>query len=80
MTLVVVTGTDEEQPFETNANLTALWTHRPDTQSAEHDRILKAVSEVKLPLGPGFVWIAAEATVSRALRTYFIDTLRHPSE
>jgi len=79
-TLMAVPGREEEQPFETKADLTALWVHRPDTQAAEPTPLLKALSEFKLPHGPGFIWVAAEDKVARAVRAYFVDTAGHPSE
>jgi len=80
ITLMGVAGREDELPFETKTNLTALWVHRPESQAAEPRPILKAVSELKLPAGEGFIWIAAETEVSRAVRDYFVDTIGHPSE
>ena len=80
ITLIAVTGREDELPFETKADLTALWIHRRESQAAEPGPILKAASELKLPAGEGFIWIAAETDVSRAVRDYFVDTLGHSSE
>jgi NADPH-dependent ferric siderophore reductase len=80
ITLMAVTGCEDELPFATKADLTAHWVHRPEAQAAEPGPVLKAASELKLPAGDGFIWIAAETEVSRAVRDYFVDTLRHPPE
>lgn len=80
ITLMAVTGRDEEQQFETKSDLTALWVHRPESQAADPQPFLKAVSELKLPGGPGFIWIGAETEVARALRAHFVESLGHPAE
>jgi NADPH-dependent ferric siderophore reductase len=80
MTLMTVAGTEDEQQFTTGADLQAQWIHRPGKEAANPAPILKAISEQKLPAGQGFIWIAAEAEVARALRSYFIDTLGHPPD
>lgn len=77
--LMAVTGPEEEQQFATRADLNVLWVHRPDAQAAEPEPLLTAISGLKLPAGPGFIWIAAETEVVRALRAHFIDTLGHPT-
>jgi NADPH-dependent ferric siderophore reductase len=77
MTLMAVAGTEDEQQFTTGADLQAQWIHRPGKEAANPAPLLKAVSELKLPPGQGFIWIAAEAEVARGLRAYFIDTLGH---
>lgn len=77
MTVMAISGPEEEQPFVTASDLTAFWVLRPGTQAARPEPVLKAVSQLKLPEGPGFIWIAAEAEVARAARAYFIDTVGH---
>lgn len=77
--LMAVTGPEEEQQFQTKTTFTPHWIHRPDTETADPEPVLKALSEVELA-GPTFVWIAAEAEVSRAARAYVVETLQHPSE
>lgn len=79
-TLMAVTGSEEEQELKTSSDLTALWVHRPDTRAADPEPVLKAARELRLPPGPGFVWIAAETEVARVLRAYFIDSVGHPPE
>jgi NADPH-dependent ferric siderophore reductase len=78
--VLAVTGPEEEQQFETKSNLTTHWIHRPDTLAADAGVFLKVLSGLELPAGPGYIWIGAEAEVSRAVRTYFVETLGHPTE
>ncbi|MEI4470737.1 siderophore-interacting protein [Frigidibacter sp. MR17.24] len=63
--LVAVPGGADEQVFETAAALDARWVHRADGTDAAP--LLAALDG--LTIGPrSFVWIAAEAGVTRALR------------
>ena len=78
--VVAVEDKEEEQHIETRANLKMIWVHRSQTQAANAAPILKVLEELKLPEGPGFVWIGAETEVSRSLRAYFIDVIGHSSE
>lgn len=75
--LMAVNGPEEEQRLKTRADLKAVWVHRPESQAADPNPLLKAASELKLPDGPGFIWIGAETEVSRALRAYFADSRGH---
>jgi NADPH-dependent ferric siderophore reductase len=73
ITVAAVRGPEEELRFETKANLTPIWVHRPIADAADPAPFLKAVAALDLPAGPGFVWIGAEGEVARALREYFIN-------
>ena len=78
VTLAVVDGADDEQTFPTKAAWTGHWIHRDgDTDT---DLLLDALKDLALPEGEGFVWIAAETSVAKALRAYVLDTLSHPRE
>ena len=37
-----------------------------------------ALKDLALPQGDGFIWIAAEASVARALRAHLVDGRGHP--
>tara|TARA_R110000737_G_scaffold235404_2_gene248131 strand:+ start:225 stop:971 length:747 start_codon:yes stop_codon:yes gene_type:complete len=64
----------EEQVFESAADLDVTWVHRPE--AADAGALLAAVKDV--PFGAGtFIWIAAEASVTQAVRAYFIEA-GHP--
>ena len=73
VTLGAVPGAADEQVWQTPATLTARWTHRPVTQAADPAPLLTAAGGLDLPQGRGFIWIAAEARVARALRDHFAD-------
>ncbi|MCB8874359.1 siderophore-interacting protein [Acidisoma silvae] len=70
--IVAVTDTAEEQPFETAATLDARWVYRPHEAAADATPLLEAVKRLDLP-PQTFVWVAAEAGVARAIRTYLLE-------
>lgn len=76
--LVAVTGADDEQPFATRARHVAHWVHRPASRANDPVPLLAMLETMSLPAGDGFVWIAAEARVARALRTHVVDVKGHP--
>ncbi|WP_420381633.1 siderophore-interacting protein [Novosphingobium sp.] len=78
ITLAVVDGADDEQTFATDAAWTGHWVHRDGGTDA--DLLLGALKGLTLPEGEGFVWIAAETSVAKALRTHVVDTLGHRRE
>jgi NADPH-dependent ferric siderophore reductase len=77
ITVAAVNGHEEEQQFETKADCSSIWVHRPAAQAVDPAPHLSALADLKLPPGPGFIWIAAEKEVSRALRDYCVGTLGH---
>lgn len=78
VTLGIVTGSAEEQGFTTAADHQAHWVHRTDSSDAAG--ALAALDALTLPEGRGFVWIAAEAGVARALRDHMLNERQHPRE
>jgi NADPH-dependent ferric siderophore reductase len=78
-TIVVVGDNAERQDFATRADWDATWVSRSGGQG-DDARLLQAAVAAwgPLPEGDGYVWIAAEARVARALRTYVSETLGHP--
>lgn len=75
--LIAVPEPADEQQFDTGAALCCQWLHRPVAAAAEAAPFLAALAE--RPIAPGtFVWIAAEASVARAVRSYLLDERGHP--
>ena len=70
--IVAVTGPDERQTFRSEAALTCHWAYRPLDSANDPSALLSAVRSVKLEPGT-FVWIAAEAAVTRAIRSHFVE-------
>ena len=78
ITLAAVPGPEDEQRFESAATQKPHWLHRPVSQAHEPETLLEAARALILPEGRGFVWIAAEAQVARALKLHFLDERQHP--
>ena len=71
-TVVVLDADAERQTFDTQAAWQPHWCVRhPGSDDAALLR--DALWSLPLPPGDGFVWIAAEAAVARALRAYVLD-------
>ncbi|MGN7733906.1 siderophore-interacting protein [Ensifer sp. R-19] len=70
--IAAVTGPDERQAFRTEAALTTHWAYRPLDRASDPSALLSVVRSVKLEPGT-FVWIAAEAAVTRAIRSHFVE-------
>ena len=79
LTLAAVPGPEDEQVFDTEADHAATWLHRPVGEAADPASLLDAAKALDLPDGRGFVWIAAEAQVARALKRHFLDDRGHPA-
>lgn len=77
ISLVAVTNEANEQRFDTRAQLEAHWVHRPADRADDPQPVLDALAGLALPDGDGFVWIAAEAHVTRAVRDYVRGALKH---
>lgn len=78
ITLVAVNGPAEEQVFDTRADHHAIWIHRAPDEATSAQPVLETLKRIELPLGEGFVWIAAEAKVARAARDHIVNVRRHP--
>lgn len=71
--LVAVTGAAEEQVFRTAATLDARWIHRPASALTDAAPFLKALEGMALEPAT-YIWVAAEASVARAVRAYLTET------
>jgi NADPH-dependent ferric siderophore reductase len=77
-TVVAVETLAERQTFATSADWTPSWITR-EGQSATDDALLRlALADHQPPRGDGYIWIAAEASVSRSLRSLVSETWGHP--
>lgn len=65
---IAVDGGAEELTLPTAPAHRIDWVHRSASQAGDPGALLEAISGEPLPAGDGFVWIAAEATVAKALR------------
>ena len=79
VTTFVVMEAGETQHFQTKADWTEHWVAR-DGSSDDASLLRAALADHPLPSGDGFVWIAAEASVARSLRSHIVDDLGHPRQ
>ncbi|WP_319412405.1 siderophore-interacting protein [uncultured Cohaesibacter sp.] len=74
---VAVPDAADSQSFKTCADLAMHWIYRPGGEANNPEPLLQAVKDVACGEGT-YVWIAAEARVAKAIRTYLIEELAHP--
>ncbi|TWB80012.1 NADPH-dependent ferric siderophore reductase [Nitrospirillum amazonense] len=79
-TVVAVDSAAEIQAIETKARWTAHWVTRDSHGTDDAATLRRAVEGIQLPPGDGYVWIAAEATVAKALRAYVLEDRKHPAQ
>ncbi|MGY5777698.1 siderophore-interacting protein [Rhizobium sp. LEGMi135b] len=75
--IAAVVGAAEHQTFQTDAQLDMRWAHRPLSEATDPSALMKILQSVDLQPGT-FVWIAAEASVTRALRSYLVEKRGYP--
>jgi NADPH-dependent ferric siderophore reductase len=75
----VVSAGGEPQSFPTRAAWTPRWIAR-GASSDDAALLRTALADYDMPKGEGHVWIAAEASVARQLRSYIADERRQPRE
>jgi len=80
ISLVAVTSAKEQQTFQTAARHVAIWAHRPADSADDPAALLTVLRNLALPEGDGFVWIAAETAVARAVQDYLLGERGHPRE
>jgi len=77
ITIVAIDSETEQQDFTTNADWRPCWAHR-DPRGDDADRLRAILATVALPPGDGYVWIAGEAQLARALRQTMLEDRHHP--
>ena len=75
--IMAVADAAEQQILQTDAQLETHWAHRPLSEATDASALMAVLQSVELAAGT-FVWIAAEASVTRALRTYFVEERGYP--
>lgn len=78
-TVVAVPGPQDEQRLETGAAHRAVWVHRAPAAAANPAPLLAALKSLPRPAGDGYIWIAAETHVARALRAWVLEDFGHPA-
>lgn len=75
--IVAVADAGEHQILQTSAQLDIRWAHRPLSEATDPAALMEILRSVDLQAGT-FVWIAAEASVTRALRSYLVEERGYP--
>jgi NADPH-dependent ferric siderophore reductase len=75
----VVMEAGESQSFQTKTAWTPRWITR-NGASDDASLLRAALADDTLPKGEGFVWIAAEASVARSMRSFIVDDFGHPRQ
>lgn len=75
--IVAVADDAEHQVLKSDAHLEMHWAHRPLSEATDASALMAVLRTVELTPGT-FVWIAAEASVTRALRAYLVEERGYP--
>lgn len=70
--VVAVPEEADEQHVVTAADHVAHWIHRPSENADQADGFITTLEELEIP-DRTFVWIAAEASVAKAIRRYLLE-------
>ncbi|WP_338927120.1 siderophore-interacting protein (plasmid) [Mycetohabitans endofungorum] len=72
VTVIEVADAASRIDLKTRAQLHAVWRYR-DCAGPGGGALLRAVQDTDLPCGDGYVWVAAEAGIARAVRQYLVE-------
>lgn len=75
--IAAVAGPAERQIFETKADLHLHWADRPLSDATDAGPLLTILRNMDIEPGT-FVWVAAEASVTRAVREYLVTDRGYP--
>lgn len=75
----IVRNAADVQTFHTRASLDAHWVYRAGGNGDDAELVRTVLEKWNAPAGDGYVWIAAEARVARALKTYMLADRKHPA-
>jgi NADPH-dependent ferric siderophore reductase len=78
--VVEVADPAEQQSFQTDTRLEMHWLHRAGAAAGNHLLLQRALTELALPPGDGYAWVAAEASAAKALRRYLVDQRGLPKD
>jgi NADPH-dependent ferric siderophore reductase len=63
----------EEQPIDTEANLTVTWLHRGDAEPGTSGLLVNAIRDLPWPEGKVFVWVCGEMKMATEIRKFIIE-------
>ena len=71
--IVEVASREEEQLLETQAQAEIIWVHRNGAEAGNNDLLLRSIEQLDLPKGDCYAFIAAESSISKAIRNHLVD-------
>lgn len=75
--IAAVADPGEQQTFDTRAALTCHWAYRPLGEATDASALLAVLRTVEIEPDT-FVWVAAEASVTRAIRAHLTEERGYP--
>ncbi len=78
--VIEVASAEEEQLLETEAHAEIIWVHRNGEEAGNNDLLLRKIEELDLPEGDCYAFIAAESSISKAVRNHLVDQRRFNAE
>lgn len=78
--LIEIAGPEERQSFDAPAGTAIHWVSRDGAAPGNPALLLDAARGIELPQGDGYIFIAGEAAMSKALRSHFVDALGHNAD
>jgi len=76
---IEVAALEHEQPLPAHSGATVTWLHRSGNGVAP-SRMADVLRAVPLPATPGYIWVAGEQRVVRAIRKFVRQDLKLPAE
>ncbi|MCX5513501.1 siderophore-interacting protein [Kaistia algarum] len=77
LTAIAIADASERQAIETKADWTTLWSLRSEAGTDDAAAFIALLAGQPLPPGDGFIFIAAETNVARAVRRYLTEERGH---
>lgn len=75
--LIEIADATERQEFQVQADIEIRWLERNGTAPGTANLVIDAVRELELPNGNGYVFLAGEAEMSKAVRAHLIEERNH---
>ncbi|WP_394788150.1 siderophore-interacting protein [Rhodoferax sp.] len=72
LVLAEVNGPEDEQNFDTHADLSVVWVHRLGQPHGSQPLLLERLKTVTLPAGDIHAWVGCETSTAKALRTHLV--------
>lgn len=80
LVIAEVAGPEDEQHFQTRAQVRYVWVHRGDREAGDPVALTAAVVAQEMPAGDVYAWVAAESAVAKSVRSNLVDVRGMPKE